>query len=250
MVRSHIGSDTSNPEATPQIPPSCWTSCSLHNRIRMNRPRPPFLLPLLLPLAFLFTLLPLRAPILPLSPPLLPFAPLLPFFLRHSSLLLSPRLSSPFSTLRFSFYSFLCALLISVGITDAPRFFRKKSSPTHEIFALPSFEAVLLLPFSPLRITVSPPFIESCWRFSLPPILYLSLSPSLVPRPDALNIFLQSTYIKFLRFFELYLSRFAFFPLPSLSFSLSLRVFFCPSRAATARATRGIIPCIFRIRDL
>lgn len=39
-VRSHIGSDTSNPEATPQIPPSCWTSCSLHNRIRMNRPSP------------------------------------------------------------------------------------------------------------------------------------------------------------------------------------------------------------------
>lgn len=39
-VRRHIGSDTSNPEATPQIPPSCWTSCSLHNRIRMNRPSP------------------------------------------------------------------------------------------------------------------------------------------------------------------------------------------------------------------
>lgn len=38
--RSHIGSDTSNPEATLQIPPSCWTSCSLHNRIRMNRPSP------------------------------------------------------------------------------------------------------------------------------------------------------------------------------------------------------------------
>lgn len=42
-VRSHIGSDTSNPEAaTPQILPSCWTSCSLHNRIRMNRPSPAF----------------------------------------------------------------------------------------------------------------------------------------------------------------------------------------------------------------
>jgi len=39
-VRGHIGSDTSNPEATPQIPPSCWTSCSLHNRIRMNRLSP------------------------------------------------------------------------------------------------------------------------------------------------------------------------------------------------------------------
>lgn len=39
-VRGHIGGDTSNPEATPQIPPSCWTSCSLHNRIRMNRPSP------------------------------------------------------------------------------------------------------------------------------------------------------------------------------------------------------------------
>lgn len=43
-VRSHIGSDTSNPEATPQIPPSCWTSCSLHNRIRMNRPSPALVL--------------------------------------------------------------------------------------------------------------------------------------------------------------------------------------------------------------
>lgn len=38
--QSHGGGDTSNPEATPQIPPSCWTSCSLHNRIRMNRPSP------------------------------------------------------------------------------------------------------------------------------------------------------------------------------------------------------------------
>lgn len=37
----HLGSDSSSPtEATPQIPPSCWTSCSLHNRIRMNRPSP------------------------------------------------------------------------------------------------------------------------------------------------------------------------------------------------------------------
>lgn len=43
-VRSHIGSDTSNPEATPRIPPSCWTSCSLHNRIRMNRPSPALVL--------------------------------------------------------------------------------------------------------------------------------------------------------------------------------------------------------------
>lgn len=46
-VRSHIGSDTGNPEAaaaTPQILPSCWTSCSLHNRIRMNRPSRPLLL--------------------------------------------------------------------------------------------------------------------------------------------------------------------------------------------------------------
>lgn len=42
--RSHIGSDTSNPEATLQIPPSCWTSCSLHNRIRMNRPSPALVL--------------------------------------------------------------------------------------------------------------------------------------------------------------------------------------------------------------
>lgn len=57
-VRSHIGSDTSNPEAaTPQIPPSCWTSCSLHNRIRMNRPSPTRLLLLVcvLHLASLFT---------------------------------------------------------------------------------------------------------------------------------------------------------------------------------------------------
>lgn len=31
------------PAATPQILQSCWTSCSLHNRIRMNRPLPPSL---------------------------------------------------------------------------------------------------------------------------------------------------------------------------------------------------------------
>lgn len=58
-VRSHIGSDTSNPEAaTPQILPSCWTSCSLHNRIRMNRPSPARLLLLFSPLSS-FSVLPL-----------------------------------------------------------------------------------------------------------------------------------------------------------------------------------------------
>lgn len=31
------------PAATLQILQSCWTSCSLHNRIRMNRPLPPSL---------------------------------------------------------------------------------------------------------------------------------------------------------------------------------------------------------------
>lgn len=57
-VRSHIGSDTSNPEAaTPQILPSCWTSCSLHNRIRMNRPSPARLL-LLFSLLSSFSILP------------------------------------------------------------------------------------------------------------------------------------------------------------------------------------------------
>lgn len=59
VVRSHIGSDTSNPEAaTPQILPSCWTSCSLHNRIRMNRPSPARLL-LLFSLLSSFSILPL-----------------------------------------------------------------------------------------------------------------------------------------------------------------------------------------------
>lgn len=37
----HIGSNSGIHLATPQILQSCWTSCSLHNRIRMNRPLPP-----------------------------------------------------------------------------------------------------------------------------------------------------------------------------------------------------------------
>lgn len=41
----HIGSNSGIHLATPQILQSCWTSCSLHNRIRMNRPLPPSLPP-------------------------------------------------------------------------------------------------------------------------------------------------------------------------------------------------------------
>lgn len=37
----HIGSNSGIHLATPQILQSCWTSCTLHNRIRMNRPLPP-----------------------------------------------------------------------------------------------------------------------------------------------------------------------------------------------------------------
>lgn len=84
------------------------------------------------------------------------------------------------------------------------------------------FETVLFLPLSPLGSPFHRPSLNLAGanprqRFSLLPLSSLSLSSSLAPRPDALNIFFQPTYIKFLRFFELYLSRFASSSLLSLA---------------------------------
>lgn len=180
-VRSHIGSDTSNPEATPQIPPSCWTSCSLHNRIRMNRPSPALSsLSLLLLLSFLFILFSC-------------------FSSSYSSLLLLLRSPSFFGTLfslslslHIYFILFPLADFPSTlppssrcysGATDAPQFFLsvfaetlRRRPRTKPPYFLRDYAPSLAFP---PRVAVSPPFIESCRRFYLLLLLFLSLSLSL-----------------------------------------------------------------------
>lgn len=170
-VRSHIGSDTSNPEATPQIPPSCWTSCSLHNRIRMNRPSPALssLSTLSLSCLLVYTLLALFELVFPLFPSLPSFVSFLSSFF-DTLLSLSPRLPYPFFTRRFSFYplrpspSSRC----SSRATDAPRFFLSVFAET--LRRRPRTKPPRFLrdrafsPAFPPRVTVSPPFIESCRR--------------------------------------------------------------------------------------
>lgn len=149
-----------------------------------------------------------------------PSPPSFPFFLWHSFLSLSLHIYF----ILFPLADFPSTLPPSSrcysGVTDAPQFFLsvfaetlRRRPRTKPPYLLRDYAPSLAFP---PRVAVSPPFIESCRRFYLLLLLFLSLPlslfPSLVPRPDALNIFLQPTYIKFLRFFELYLSRFAFFP--------------------------------------
>lgn len=168
-VRSHIGSDTSNPEATLQILPSCWTSCSLHNRIRMNRPSPALVLLFsifLVHYASLFILFSRFSS----SFLLLPFFSSVPFLSSHSP---------PFSLFRLQIYPTTPSRLppfegCSSRTTDTSRFFlpvvaemlrhRPRTKPPF----LPSFGQSRFHHPSLNLADVNPPLMLLSAIFSLP----------------------------------------------------------------------------------
>lgn len=193
--------------------------------------------------------------VFPLSSPLLPFRFLSStLFSRsisfHVYLILFPLADLP---------SILRAFLLPRDVPLAQRmpldssfpYLLKRFAVVHAQNPRGSFETVLLLPLSPLGSPFHRPSLNlgganPCRHFSLSPFISLFLlrppseCPEYLPSADLYKVF---TIFRALPLEIRLLS------LP-LTLTLSLRLFSCPSRAATARATRGIIPCIFRIRDL
>lgn len=183
-VHSHIGSDTGNPEAaTPQIPPSCWTSCSLHNRIRMNRPSPTRLLLLVSVLLLLLRSVSLLArallsrgcPALSLSVPLSRFS----FSLRHPPAFFLdtlPAASSSFpftlsSACRFPSILDLLPYLVPFLPDPSPAMFLSRTTRMPSSI-LPSY--VVAEAFR-RRPRIVPRVPSSCYRQPPPSSLYLAL---------------------------------------------------------------------------